>query len=67
MFDSSRFGRKKIAYIFIVINAVVNALIALLMNLKLNEKVAKAAFATLRFCVGVTSNVYIIAMVSGLW
>ena len=62
---ADKFGRKNVAYLFILLNAAINILIALVTNIPMNDRLFKGLFATLRFLVGCTSNMYSIVVVIG--
>lgn len=62
---ADKFGRKFIAYILLVLNSISNILIAIIINVEMNEKAQQVCYGALRLAVGITANVYVVAMVSG--
>ncbi len=65
-FLGDRFGRKRITYIFRVLNVTAFILMALSVNLITEKQLSKVAMAVLRFFIGCTINVYSISLVLAL-
>ena len=55
---SDRYGRQRITHIFLILNVLVFIMIAFSLSLITNKEVGKATYATLRFLIGFTSNIY---------
>ncbi len=62
---ADKFGRKNIAYLFLVLNGCVAILFAIISNINLSDSTFKVLFGTLRFFSGCTSNIYSLAVVFG--
>ena len=60
---ADRFGRKKIAYIFVILNTITFLSMSLSVNFIKDPTWKKVLFGVSRFGIGVTSNVFAIAIV----
>lgn len=62
-----RLGRKRAAYIFIILNAIINISIAIITNITaINVNTKQVLYGILRFLSGIASNVYSVAVVLGI-
>ena len=63
--EKIRYGRKNVAYLFIILNSLNAILFAIITNVKLGDETFKILFATIRLFVGCTSNIFSLGVVFG--